>query len=246
MKRYLLPITLILVSFTAFAQDCSQSEFSSFQNIKGAVSRLLSNPGYTGWDEKILNRAGDMAALAVMRTVSLGDMNSPERARQILLILNLAFGAPQLIETNNDRRPTAAMLLLDHLKETNYGRESTTEIENTRIEIQHNSTTGKPLEIVTLEGTPLVDWEHTKWVGSILRWTNDVKPGMTRKDLFRVFATEGGISTRTQQTYGLKGSPYVHVDVEFLPVKNEYGFEKDPDDKIARISKPYLDYSHSD
>src|SRR5258708_39782142 len=101
MKRYLLPITFILVSFTAFAQDCSQSEFNSFKNTKGVVSRLLSNPGYTGWDEKILNRAGDMAALEVMITVSVDDLNSPEQAIQFLLIFKLAFATLQHIEPTN-------------------------------------------------------------------------------------------------------------------------------------------------
>jgi len=229
-----------------FAQDCSQGEFGSFQNVEGAVSRLLRYPAYTGWDEKILNRAGDMAAVAVVRSVSIEDMKSPERTRQILLILTLAFATPQLITTDSDRRPTAAMLLLDYVERAYCGRESCTEVENVRFEIQHNTSTRKPLEIVTLQGEPPVDWEHMQWVGSVLRWTNDVKPGMTRNELLRVFTTEGGISTRTQQTYALKGCPYVHVDVEFSPAKNEHEVQGDPNDKIVKISKPYLDYSHAD
>jgi hypothetical protein len=44
---------------------------------------------------------------------------------------------------------------------------------------------------------------------------------MTREDLLRVFITEGGLSTRTQQTYVLKVCPYIHVDVEFSPTKTQ-------------------------
>jgi transposase InsO family protein len=48
----------------------------------------------------------------------------------------------------------------------------------------------------------------------------EIKPGMTREDVLRVFTTEGGLSFRTQQTYVLKGCPYIHVDVEFSPVRH--------------------------
>jgi hypothetical protein len=80
--------------------------------VQAAVMRLLAYPSYTAWDEKILNRAGGMAALAAMRSVSMEDLNSSEKQRQMLLILKLAFDAPQLIGSNTDGRPTAAMLLL--------------------------------------------------------------------------------------------------------------------------------------
>ena len=58
---------------------------------------------------------------------------------------------------------------------------------------------------------------------------------------------EGGLSTRTQRTYVLKGCPYIKVDVKFQPVGNERdGFTQDLNDKIQEISKPYLDCSIMD
>ncbi len=246
MKRFLLPIIFILMTYTAFAQECSNDDFVSFCETKTAVFRLLSYPAYTGSDEKVLNRAGDMAALAVIRSVSMEDLNSPEKARQILLILNMAFAAPQLIAADSNRRPTAAMLLLDHLNNTNY-KQHVNEIENTRNEIQHNTSTGHPYEVVTLKGEPLPDLEHTQWIASVLRWTYDIKPGMNQKDLLRVYTTEGGISTRTHRTYVLKGCPGIKVDVEFVPVGNvQDGLMESPNDQILKISKPYLDFSHMD
>lgn len=246
MKRFLLPAMFILMTYTAFAQECSNDDFVSFCETKTSVFRLLSYPAYTGSDEKVLNRAGDMAALAVIRSISIEDLNSPEKARQILLILNLAFAAPQLIAANTNRRPTAAMLLLDHLSKTDY-REHVNEIENIRNEIQHNTSTGHPYEVVTLEGDPPIDVEHTQWVASVLRWTYDIKPGMTRKDLLRVYTVEGGLSTLTHRTYVLKGCPGIKVDVEFVPVGNvQDGLIESPNDQILKTSKPYLDYSHMD
>jgi hypothetical protein len=185
-----------------------------------------------------------MAALAVIRSVSIQDLSSPEKARQILLILSLAFAAPQLIAANPDRRPTAAMLLLDHLCKANCDRGNGGEIENIRNEIQHNTSTGHPYEVVTFEGEPPLDVEHAHWVASVLRWTYDIKPGMTRKDLLRVYTVEGGLSTRTHRTYVLKGCPGIKVDVEFVPVGNEQdGLTQSLNDKIQKISKPYLEYS---
>jgi hypothetical protein len=247
MTKFLLPVMFFVLTTTATAQKCSNDDFTSMCEVKGAVIRLLSYPAYTGWDEKILNRAGDMAALALMRSLSMEDLNSSEKQRQTLLILKLAFEAPQLIAVNTDRRPTAAMLLLGYISKTNYGKGYATEIENTRIEIEHNTSTGKPAEFVALEGDAPFDVAHTQWLASVLRWTYDVKPVTTRRNLLRVYAEEGGLSTRTQRTYVLKGCPYIKVDVKFLPVGNvQDGLTQDPNDKIQEISKPYLDYSIMD
>jgi hypothetical protein len=139
------------------------------------------------------------------------------------------------------------MLLLDHLCKANCDRGNGGEIENIRNEIQHNTSTGHPYEVVTLEGDPPIDMEHWQWVASVLRSTSDIKPGMTRKDLLRVYTTEGGLSTRRQRTYVLKGCPGIKVDVEFVPVGNAQNAPNEsPHDKILKLSKPYLDFSRVD
>jgi hypothetical protein len=88
-----------------------------------------------------------------------------------------------------------------------------------------------------------IDLEHTKWVESVMRSIFTIKPGATRKDLLRVFTEEGGLSTRTQRTYVYKRCRYIKVDVEFAPVGDLKGGSTEmPADKIATISRPYLDY----
>jgi hypothetical protein len=232
---------------TAFAQECPNDDFRAFCETNATVLRLLSYPTYTVSDEKVLNRAGDMAALAVIRNVSVEGLNSPEKARQVLLILKLAFAAPRLMTADADRRPNGAMLLLDYLSTTKYKSQHVNEIENARREILYNSSTGQPSKIVMPEGAPPLDVEHTQWVDSVLRWTLDIKPGMTRRDLLRVYTEEGGLSFRTPRTYALKGCPYLKVEVEFEPVgPASDGQIESPNDKIVRISKPCLEYSISD
>jgi len=227
------------LSFATVAQNRAQKESASFKNVEETVSKLLSVPVYTASDEKLLNEAGDGAALAITRIVGEQEMNSPETGRRILLILHLAFEVPQSIIERKNKTPKAALRLLDQLEHTDYGRQPNV-IGNARFEIKHNSSTGRPLEPVTLPGEPVIDWGHTQWVGNVLAWIATIKPGMTRSDLLRVFTTEGGLSTRTHRTYVLKRCPTIKVDVEFSISGNE------AEDKVTQISRPYLDYGHYD
>lgn len=227
------------LSLTATAQHQSREESASFRNVKETVSRLLSVPTYTASDERLLNEAGDGAAAAITKIVSEQEMESPETGRRILLILHLAFEAPQSISERNTKTPTAALRLLDQLEHTDYGRQPNV-IGNARFEIKHNTSTGRPLEPVTLPGEVAIDWGHMQWVSNVLAWIATVKPGMTRQDLLSVFTTEGGLSTRMHRTYVLKQCPTIKVDVEFSISGNE------AEDKITQISKPYLDYGHYD
>jgi hypothetical protein len=61
MRTYILTLAFATLSIGAIGQDCTQLDFGYFGDVKGAVSRLLSLPGYTGLDEEILNRSGDSA-----------------------------------------------------------------------------------------------------------------------------------------------------------------------------------------
>src|SRR5436309_14965261 len=72
-------------------------------------------------DEKLLNEAGDGAALAITRIVGEQEMNSPETGKRILLILHLAFKFPQSI-IERKKPPRAARRFLNKLNIPNYGR----------------------------------------------------------------------------------------------------------------------------
>jgi len=73
---------------------------------------------------------------------------------------------------------------------------------------------------------------------------------MTRKQLLKVFAEEGGLSTRLQRTYVSQECPYFKIDVEFKavgrPNRDEEGrvtVVEDDRDIIAKVSRPYLQFS---
>jgi hypothetical protein len=89
--------------------------------------------------------------------------------------------------------------------------------------------------------------ERTKWVAKVLRQITKIEPGMTRRDLLKVFTTEGGLSTRFQHTYVYSECPYIKVNVRFKASHNEgNGLEDEPDDIIESISQPYLAWSVMD
>jgi hypothetical protein len=151
---FLVAVLTHSLSLAAVAQNRAQKESASFKSVEETVSKLLSVPVYTASDEKLLNEAGDGAALAVTRIVSEQEMNSPDTGRRVLIILHLAFEATQSIIERNNKTPTAALRLLDQLEHTDYGRQPNV-IGNARFEIKHNTSTGRPLEPVTLPGEPV-------------------------------------------------------------------------------------------
>jgi hypothetical protein len=85
---------------------------------------------------------------------------------------------------------------------------------------------------------PAYSEQRSLWIAKVVRQVGAISPGMTRTDLLRVFTTEGGLSTREQQTYVLKECRYIKVDVVFSPANSH-----EAEDRIVRISRPYLAFS---
>lgn len=104
-------------------------------------------------------------------------------------------------------------------------------------------------EILTgSQNHPSYDVEHTKWISDVLSSIATIKPGMTRRELFGLFAEEGGLSSRKQKTYVYRHCPYIKVNVEFSLV-DEMGQDamaENPGDRIVSISKPYLEFAIMD
>ena len=82
-------------------------------------------------------------------------------------------------------------------------------------------------------------------MAKVLKECQTVRPAATRAELAKVFSTEGGLSTRTHRTYAYHDCPYIKVDVDFAPSGAKPDAE-DPTDVVARISKPYLEWSIAD
>jgi hypothetical protein len=85
-----------------------------------------------------------------------------------------------------------------------------------------------------------IDQEHTKWIAEVMQTILTIRPGMTRGDLQKAFTEEGGLSSPAHRRYVYKTCPYIKVDVDFAAADRE--MEK-LDDKITKISQPFLEYA---
>ena len=92
--------------------------------------------------------------------------------------------------------------------------------------------------------TPIRTMGHSEWVARSLSAIQNLKVGMTRRDLLKLFTVEGGQSNRTSRTYVFRECPYIKVDVGFKPVgAPQDKLKENMEDRIVRISKPYLEQS---
>lgn len=93
----------------------------------------MANPGIVpSVDEKAVMRAGDAAAIAILKTYSDKQLSSPLMAKQAGLVLRMAFSYPRLISACSDQRPRVTMLLLDHLLSLNKENDTFEEIKNAK------------------------------------------------------------------------------------------------------------------
>ena len=95
--------------------------------------------------------------------------------------------------------------------------------------------------------------DHVAWVAESLERMQTIEPGMNRKQLLRVFTTEGGISTAMRRTFVSRDCPYFKVNVTFRRAAESSGGSEHPDwlkemddDVITTISGPYLQFSIMD
>ena len=125
MRGHCLFMLVFLGTLAAQAQDwqaCKPQGDYSLNDVKGAVHRVTSSRMYSGWDEKIFNRSGDLVAVAVLKTLDDSEMAS-EHAKEVLLILRSAFACPKrCVQVADDRRPRMTLLLLEHLNEITRGK----------------------------------------------------------------------------------------------------------------------------
>ena len=90
---------------------------------------------------------------------------------------------------------------------------------------------------------PPINNEQDKWIAEAIVEIQSLKTGMTRADLLKVFTEEGGISSRIQQTFVYRRSPYIKVDVTFQIQEANDALSGDKNtDVITSISKPYLEW----
>ena len=120
-KPYLFSLLMVCSSIISWCQNCPVDGEYSFTDVKSSVLRFTSEHAYTGWDEKIWSRSGDMAAVAIVKMVPEAQMTSPNTVREILLILREAWACPRCAKSPDDQQPNVTALLLEHLQANSSG-----------------------------------------------------------------------------------------------------------------------------
>jgi hypothetical protein len=111
------PVLAIVFSVVISCCALAQSEVTSEQQAAEAVQRIMSRAHegmYTSWDAKELARLGDQAAVALTRVIADRDLDTSE-IKQALLVINLSFSAPRLVESEPNRHPRTAFFVLKYL-----------------------------------------------------------------------------------------------------------------------------------
>jgi hypothetical protein len=104
----------------------------------------------------------------------------------------------------------------------------------------------KPLKLCLVAAFQ-VDKALMEQLAGALRESKAIKPGMPRTKLSKAFTTKGGLSTARRRTYVYRGCRYIRVDIDFSLSSPKQGvLDERSTDKIAKISKPYLDWSIDD
>src|SRR6266436_2631289 len=113
-------------------QDCKSDGSHSCKDVKASVYRVTTSRVYSGWDEKIFNRSGDLASVAILQMLNDDQMTSPETLKDVLAILRTAFACPRpCVRAIGDQQPRVTLLLLDHLH-NHAGRKMRANIDPTK------------------------------------------------------------------------------------------------------------------
>jgi len=136
-RKHLMLFVILLGAIAASGQDCKPDDF---EFLKVSVLRITSQHIWTGLDEKAFNRAGDLAAIAIVKSIPENELMSPTTTQEVLGILHSAFACPvRCITSLSNRQPDVAMLLLEHLY--NHASKSLqSEVEKTRDYIVRQTT----------------------------------------------------------------------------------------------------------
>ena len=107
---------------------------------------------------------------------------------------------------------------------------------------------GNVLQAISMQGQE-ASQSHIAWVTEVLTRIETIQPGMTRKVLLTIFTTEGGLCAALRRTLLSRDCPYFKVDVEFQAIgraDRDAVLVEGEEDVILKISRPYLQFGHSD
>ncbi len=144
-----------------------------------------------------------------------------------------------------DLRPRLIQIARDHGDKSGFSAPAT--LPFLQIAAKHVSPAPRPRparvnpKVGSLLVSTISNKEHWAWFWNQYRSVQAVRPGMTRASILKVVAEQGGLSTRSRQTFTARGCPYIQVNLVFTTKGT-----KPEMDTVASTSAIHLDYAVSD
>jgi hypothetical protein len=242
MKRYLVAFAVAALGVAALAQDCSPNDAAYIAEAGPAIQRVMANGSpLDSWTERAINRAGDSAAVTILKTWPDDLLESQKKIQTVLFILRMAFPERRATTFCSDREPRITLLLIAHLQHLKNAEQLQSDIEATKTAILKN--TGFTGTLVSHQESS--SYAYLEWIDKGLRTAAQIKPGMLRKDLKDKFRSPGGFSDGS--IFVLKECPLIHIQVKFVPsAKTGNRPTENPDDVILSVSHGYVAWDHMD
>lgn len=133
MKPVFSLIVLLATANSVFAQTASPDPYA--EKLVTSLVTSGDNTPILSVQEKAINRLGDSAAMGLIRYVGT-QTPTPKQITKILSVINMAFAAPEAINSDADREPKATLLLLSYLSLLPTGVNAKGEIAHTQSYIQ--------------------------------------------------------------------------------------------------------------
>lgn len=128
----------LLVAIVASVVFSSIALCQTRTSPESEIRRVMQSDGYEGSDEKIIDRMGDRAALAITKVVGSKDLTADDINR-ILLIIHTSFAAPEIIEIESDRQPRTTLSVLKYLDSLPVSPELKIKIADTRKFVEQSA-----------------------------------------------------------------------------------------------------------
>jgi hypothetical protein len=217
MKRLLIPcVCALALCSTALSAEPAAGEEPVLAQLKKLTDKLVAKDGFSDED------AVTAAVFLMKKTV--GDP-APVRTLATHVRPTRPGYVKVYVAYNHPRIPS-----IGYEFEFYHGDRRTTGTFVTMISLPYGRQKEEPL---------------TNEIAAVLRECQKVKPGeTTREQLAKIFNEDRGLSTPMQQTFVHHSCPFIKVRIEFKTVAPPAEVpEGKPQDKVSKISAPFLEWS---
>jgi hypothetical protein len=113
-RRFIIPCVLLLFFAGVSARRAAAQDDTAYDTSL-VKSALQDNALGVSIIEKRVNRLGDRAAIALIRVLEDSDLKNPQKVKRVLQVIRVAFLHPNLITSEEDKKPKFTLLFLEHV-----------------------------------------------------------------------------------------------------------------------------------